>query len=96
MSFYSYFYSRYVPDIMKTCITDFVHVTFDVFSTFATEKFLYLGVFFLYRLHKVIRDITKYLQTTEKGPWSQSRVLALDRALGEIGRILDKKVCAVE
>ncbi|CAC5420269.1 S phase cyclin A-associated protein in the endoplasmic reticulum [Mytilus coruscus] len=43
------------------------------------------------KLHKVIRDITKYLQNTEKGPWSQSRVSALDRALGEISRILDKK-----
>lgn len=81
---------------MKTCITDLVHVTFDLFSTFATGPFLYWGVFFMYRLHKVIRDITKYLQNTEKGPWSQSRVSALDRALGEIGRILDKKVCRVE
>lgn len=44
----------------------------------------------------MIRDITKYLQNTEKGPWSQSRVSALDRALGEIGRILDKKVNTVK
>ncbi|XP_076101540.1 S phase cyclin A-associated protein in the endoplasmic reticulum-like isoform X1 [Mytilus galloprovincialis] len=46
------------------------------------------------KLHKVIKDITKYLQNTERGPWSQSRVSALDRALGEISRILDKKIPA--
>ena len=50
-------------------------------------------LYFNCRLHKVIKDIIKYLQNTEKGPWSQSRVSALDRALGEINRILDKKVC---
>ncbi|XP_060557180.1 S phase cyclin A-associated protein in the endoplasmic reticulum-like isoform X3 [Ruditapes philippinarum] len=44
------------------------------------------------KMQKVIRDINKYLQSTESGPWSQSRVSALDRALGELNRIFDKKV----
>lgn len=43
-------------------------------------------------MQKTIRDINKYLQSTESGPWSQSRVSALDRALGELNRIFDKKV----
>ncbi|XP_052278081.1 S phase cyclin A-associated protein in the endoplasmic reticulum-like isoform X2 [Dreissena polymorpha] len=46
------------------------------------------------KLQKTIRDITKYLQSTESGPWSQSRLSALDRALGELNRIFDKKVFA--
>lgn len=48
------------------------------------------------RLHKVIKDITKYLQSHDSGPWPQNKVSALDRALGEIGRILEKKVRNVD
>ncbi|GFR79611.1 S phase cyclin A-associated protein in the endoplasmic reticulum-like isoform X2 [Elysia marginata] len=43
------------------------------------------------KLNKVIKDINKYLQSQDTGPWQQNKVLALDRALGEIGRILEKK-----
>ncbi|XP_078316158.1 S phase cyclin A-associated protein in the endoplasmic reticulum-like isoform X2 [Crassostrea virginica] len=43
------------------------------------------------KLHKVVRDINKYLQTQDSGPWPQNKVSALDRALGEISRVLDKK-----
>ncbi|KAK3743773.1 hypothetical protein RRG08_043505 [Elysia crispata] len=43
------------------------------------------------KLNKVIKDINKYLQSQDTGPWPQNKVLALDRALGEIGRILEKK-----
>lgn len=44
------------------------------------------------RLHKVIKDINKYLQFHDSGPWPPNKVSALDRALGEVGRILEKKV----
>ncbi|XP_056020838.1 S phase cyclin A-associated protein in the endoplasmic reticulum-like isoform X2 [Ostrea edulis] len=43
------------------------------------------------KIHKIVRDINKYLQTQDSGPWPQNKVSALDRALGEISRILDKK-----
>ncbi|KAK2159680.1 hypothetical protein LSH36_148g05042 [Paralvinella palmiformis] len=43
------------------------------------------------RLQKVIKDLNKYLQGQEKGPWPQNKVSALDRGLGEIGRILEKR-----
>lgn len=43
------------------------------------------------KIHKIVRDINKYLQTQDSGPWPQNKVSALDRALGEIGRIMDKK-----
>ncbi|XP_069138019.1 S phase cyclin A-associated protein in the endoplasmic reticulum-like isoform X2 [Argopecten irradians] len=46
------------------------------------------------KLQKVIRDISKYLQAPDSGPWPQNKVSALDRALGEISRIMDKKVAA--
>ena len=42
------------------------------------------------RLHKIIRDMNKHLQTQDKGPWQQNKVANLDRALGELIRILDK------
>ncbi|CAL1531856.1 unnamed protein product [Lymnaea stagnalis] len=45
------------------------------------------------KLHKIIKDINKYLQSQDSGPWPQNKVSALDRALGETGRILEKK-CA--
>jgi hypothetical protein len=32
------------------------------------------------------------VSSQDKGPWPQSRVSALDRALGELTRILEKKV----
>ncbi|XP_070541829.1 S phase cyclin A-associated protein in the endoplasmic reticulum-like isoform X2 [Ptychodera flava] len=46
------------------------------------------------KLQKVVKDINKYLQSQGSGPWPANRVSALDRALGEISRILDKKVQA--
>ncbi|XP_033749375.1 S phase cyclin A-associated protein in the endoplasmic reticulum-like isoform X2 [Pecten maximus] len=46
------------------------------------------------KLQKVVRDISKYLQAPDTGPWPQNKVSALDRALGEISRIMDKKVAA--
>lgn len=47
------------------------------------------------RIHKIVRDLNKYLQTQDSGPWPQNKVSALDRALGEIGRIMDKKVRSI-
>ena len=44
------------------------------------------------RLQKLVKDLTKYLQTDDRGPWPQHKVSALDRAVGEIGRIMEKKV----
>jgi len=44
------------------------------------------------RLNKVIKDINKFMQSQEKGPWPQNKISALDRGLGEAIRILDKKV----
>ena len=44
-------------------------------------------------MQKVIKDLNKYANSQDKGPWPQSRVSALDRALGELLRILEKKVC---
>ncbi|KAL4227984.1 hypothetical protein ACF0H5_013422 [Mactra antiquata] len=46
------------------------------------------------KMQKVIRDINKYLQSTDSGPWSQTRVSALDRSLGELNRIFEKKIFA--
>ncbi|XP_077988787.1 S phase cyclin A-associated protein in the endoplasmic reticulum-like [Glandiceps talaboti] len=46
------------------------------------------------KLQKVVKDINKYLQSQGSGPWPANRASALDRALGEITRILDKKVQA--
>ncbi|KAL3866999.1 hypothetical protein ACJMK2_044240 [Sinanodonta woodiana] len=43
------------------------------------------------KMQKVIKDITKYLQSSDSGPWTQNKVSALDKALGEISRILDRK-----
>ena len=51
-----------------------------------------LSLFGVSRLHKVIKDINKYLQSHDSGPWPAAKVSALDRALGETGRILEKKV----
>ena len=47
---------------------------------------------FFNRLQKVVKDLNKYLQSQGSGPWPQNKVSALDRALGEIGRIMEKKV----
>ncbi|KAK7501611.1 hypothetical protein BaRGS_00007042, partial [Batillaria attramentaria] len=46
------------------------------------------------KLQKLVKDLTKYLQTQDSGPWPQNRVSALDRALGEMSRILEKKIAA--
>lgn len=46
-----------------------------------------------FRLNKIIKDVNKFMQFQEKGPWPQNKVSALDRVLGEAVRILDKKVC---
>ncbi|XP_033634291.1 S phase cyclin A-associated protein in the endoplasmic reticulum-like [Asterias rubens] len=44
------------------------------------------------KLQKLIKDLNKYLQSQDaSGPWEQSKVSAMDRALGEINRILAKK-----
>ena len=49
-----------------------------------------------FRLNKVIKDVNKFMQSQEKGPWPQNKISALDRVLGEAVRILDKKVCTCE
>ncbi|KAK3584862.1 hypothetical protein CHS0354_027613 [Potamilus streckersoni] len=43
------------------------------------------------KMQKVVKDINKYLQSSDSGPWTQNKVSALDKALGEISRILDRK-----
>ncbi|XP_038079057.1 S phase cyclin A-associated protein in the endoplasmic reticulum-like isoform X2 [Patiria miniata] len=44
------------------------------------------------KLQKLIKDLNKYLQSqASSGPWEQSKVSAMDRALGELNRILAKK-----
>ncbi|KAH9488551.1 hypothetical protein Btru_061807, partial [Bulinus truncatus] len=43
------------------------------------------------KLHKIIKDMNKYLQSQDTGPWPHNKVAALDRALGETGRIMEKK-----
>ena len=47
---------------------------------------------FICRLNKVVKDVTKFIQLQEKGPWPQNKVSALDRSLGEAIRILDQRV----
>ncbi|XP_023932135.1 S phase cyclin A-associated protein in the endoplasmic reticulum-like isoform X1 [Lingula anatina] len=46
------------------------------------------------KLQKLVKDINKSLQTQGSGPWPQSRVSMLDRILGELSRILEKKTAA--
>ncbi|XP_064618910.1 S phase cyclin A-associated protein in the endoplasmic reticulum-like isoform X2 [Lineus longissimus] len=43
------------------------------------------------KMQKIIKDVNKYLQTQGSGPWPQNRLSALDRATGELLRILEKK-----
>ncbi|XP_041464189.1 S phase cyclin A-associated protein in the endoplasmic reticulum-like [Lytechinus variegatus] len=44
------------------------------------------------KLQKLLKDLNKYLQAQDSsGPWEQSKVSAMERALGEVNRILDKK-----
>ncbi|KAL8602244.1 hypothetical protein ACOMHN_022757 [Nucella lapillus] len=43
------------------------------------------------KLQKLVKDVNKYLQSQDSGPWPQNKVSALDRALGEMARILEKK-----
>ncbi|XP_025077165.1 LOW QUALITY PROTEIN: S phase cyclin A-associated protein in the endoplasmic reticulum-like [Pomacea canaliculata] len=43
------------------------------------------------KLQKLIKDVSKYLQQQDTGPWPQNKVSALDRALGEMTRILERK-----
>lgn len=56
-----------------------------------TDRFVMVTALY-FRLQKLVKDVNKYLQCPDTGPWPQNRVTALDRALGEIIRILDKKV----
>lgn len=44
------------------------------------------------KLQKFIKDVNKYLQSSDNGPWPQNRVSALDRALNEVSRIFEKKI----
>ncbi|XP_055011570.1 S phase cyclin A-associated protein in the endoplasmic reticulum isoform X2 [Boleophthalmus pectinirostris] len=43
------------------------------------------------KLQRLVRDLLKQLHGQDSGQWSSSRVSALDRTLGEISRILEKK-----
>lgn len=54
---------------------------------------MFVGVFI--RLAKICKDLHKYLKShgTSSGPWPQNMVTSLDRTLGDISRIMDKKVC---
>ncbi|XP_067932138.1 S phase cyclin A-associated protein in the endoplasmic reticulum-like [Watersipora subatra] len=44
------------------------------------------------KLNKIVKDVNKFMQAQERGPWPQNKISALDRVLGEAVRILDKKV----
>ncbi|XP_041368971.1 S phase cyclin A-associated protein in the endoplasmic reticulum-like [Gigantopelta aegis] len=46
------------------------------------------------KLQKIVKDLSKYLQSQDTGPWPQNRVSALDRAVVELSRILEKKVAS--
>ena len=56
------------------------------------QFFIIVFLSLVFRLQKVVKDVNKYLQSQGSGPWPQNKVSALDRALGEIGRIMEKKV----
>ncbi|CAN0266276.1 unnamed protein product [Lampetra fluviatilis] len=43
------------------------------------------------KLQRLVKDINKQLQSHESGPWPNNKVLALDRALGELMRIMEKQ-----
>ena len=72
------------------------------YQTPSVYKYVYTSIKYVFdmllllfpplRLHKVIKDISKYLVSQDSGPWPTAKVSALDRALGEIGRILERKV----
>lgn len=51
--------------------------------------------FIFCRFNKLVKDVAKFIQSQEKGPWPQNKISALDRALGEAIRILDKKVSPI-
>ena len=52
----------------------------------------WVRLFSCFRLQKVVKDLQKYVNSQDRGPWPQNKVSALDRALGEVARIMDKKV----
>ncbi|XP_048960458.1 S phase cyclin A-associated protein in the endoplasmic reticulum isoform X6 [Canis lupus dingo] len=43
------------------------------------------------KLQRLAKDLLKQLQVQDSGSWANSKVSALDRTLGEIARILEKK-----
>jgi hypothetical protein len=45
------------------------------------------------RIQKCLRDIERLINAQGKGLWSDPAITALERALSEICRIFDKKVC---
>ena len=58
-------------------------------NTFTNHLFCLISIV---RLQKLVKDLNKYIQTQDKGPWPQAKVSATDRALGEISRIMEKRV----
>ncbi|CAH1796803.1 unnamed protein product [Owenia fusiformis] len=44
------------------------------------------------KIGKLVKELTRHLSSQGTGPWPQNRVSALDRALGEIKRVMEKKV----
>ncbi|XP_053575270.1 S phase cyclin A-associated protein in the endoplasmic reticulum [Bombina bombina] len=44
------------------------------------------------KLQRITKDLQKQLQAQDNGIWATNKVSALDRALGEISRILEKQV----
>lgn len=45
------------------------------------------------RIQKCLRDIERLINAQGKGLWGDPAITALERALSEICRIFDKKVC---
>lgn len=49
------------------------------------------NLFYVFRLQRLTKDLQKQLQTQDTGIWATNKVSALDRALGEVSRILEKQ-----
>ena len=59
---------------------------------FDFDLFRFIVFIAYFRLQKAVKDILRLLQSRDTGPWTTSKVSNLERAIGVIGRILDKKV----
>lgn len=56
------------------------------------NRFMITFGFGVFRLQRLVKDLLKQLQGQDSGQWANNKVSGLDRTLGEISRILEKKV----